>query len=252
MNIDSQYEKVYISSSIYLLNHELYAEKSGKDIKLKFNNWHHYMEDYDYQKLHRGWIKRLKSELSPHNSPWGVKECGGEGDCLFACIEEAFKNFYEPDNEDYSIENLRIKAAEQITKENFEMILETYKSENEIGEFSGGWEPDDIDSIEDLQNELKQCGNNFWGDHIIIQLLQKELDINFIILNDENEFAQKKYTIQRTCCNLDVNKKTIILSYYNNIHYQLVGHFNGKIMKTLFNYDEIPPEMLRIYQEDCY
>ena len=55
-------------------------------------------------------------------------------------------------------------------------------------------------------------------------------------LNDENEFAQKKYTVQRTCCNLNTNKKTIILSYYNNIHYQLVGYFNGKIMKTLFNY----------------
>jgi hypothetical protein len=155
------------------------------------------------------------------------------------------------DDESYSVENLRYKAASQITEQNYRLILETYKSEVEIGEFEGEWDPNSIQSKEDLQKEMMKCGDSFWGDHIIIQLLAQALELNFIILNDDNEFAEQNFRLQRIGLDLDKTRNTIILSYYSNIHYQLVGYFNGNYMQTLFPFHEIPPEMVQIYLEDC-
>ena len=73
------------------------------------------------------------SELSPKNSLWGIRDCGGEGDCLFLCIEEALKNFYEPEDDTYSVPNLRsITQAECVNEDNFEIILQNYKAEDNL------------------------------------------------------------------------------------------------------------------------
>src|SRR3989304_5163346 len=48
-----------------------------------------------------------------------------------------------------------------------------------------GWNPYQITGIDELKNELVKGGDNFWGDHIIIQLLGEALNVNFIILNSE-------------------------------------------------------------------
>lgn len=242
---------VYLTPNLFLKDNCLHYAESNKEIKLNRNNWHKYLAEYEYEKLSRGWKTRLKSTLSPRNSLWGIKDCGAEGDCLFLCIEEAIKNFYEPDEDTYSVVSLRNIAAEQITKDNFHLILETYKAEKESGEFDGFWDPEEISDIEELQTEIRKCGNSFWGDHIIIQLLSESLNLNFIILNDENELAHKKYSLQRTLSNLHPDRRTIILSYYSNCHYQLVGYFNGHRMQTVFNYEDIPEEMLKVYEEDC-
>ena len=244
--------ELYITSNLYLRNHSLYYETdSSKIIKLNRSNWHKYLNEYEYEKLSLGWKRRLKSKLSPKNSLWGIKDCGGEGDCLFLCIEEALKNFMEIDDDSYSVENLRYLAAKQITDHNFTLILETYKAEVETEEFDGEWDPNSIKSKEDLQKEMMKCGNSFWGDHIIIQLLAEALEVNFIILNDENEFATQNFRLQRIGIELNKSRKTIFLSYYSNVHYQLVGYFNGDFMQTVFNFNEIPPEMIQVYLEDC-
>ena len=94
---------------------------------------------------------------------------------------------------------------------------------------------------------MKECGNSFWGDHIFIQLLSEALKLNFIILNEENEYDTVEYNIQRTFTTLDTKRRTIILSYYSNIHYQLIGYFNGQRMQTVFNYEELPEEILKVY-----
>lgn len=241
--------KVFITPNLFLDHNQMYYEDT-KITKLNRSNWHRYLGDYDYEKLPLGWKKRLKSELSPKNSLWGVNDCGGEGDCLFLCIEEALKNFYSPEDDMYSVSNLRNLAAEQINEDNFAIILETYKAEQECDEFDGFWEPNSIKSSEELKNEIRKCGNSFWGDHIILQLLSEALKINFIILNDENEFASEEYSLQRTGCDLDTSRRTIILSYYFNVHYQLIGYFNGQRIQTLFNYEEIPNELLNIYKHN--
>ena len=145
--------EIYLTSNLYLKDKSLfYEENASKTVKLNRSNWHRYLTEYDYEKLPLGWKRRLKSKIYPKNSQWAIKDCGGDGDCLFLCIEEALKNFEELENESYSVENLRFKAASQITEENFRLILETYKSEVEIDEFEGEWEPNSIESIQDLQN----------------------------------------------------------------------------------------------------
>ncbi len=242
-------DNVYITSNLFLKENKLYYETDKGDIKLNRNNWHKYLKDYDYEKLPLGWKKKLKSKLSPKNSLWGIKDCGGDGDCLFLCIEEALKNYYEPHDETYSVSNLRSIAAEQINESNFKIILENYKAEEDSGEFDGFWEPSEIEFVEDLKDVVKECGNSFWGDHIIIQLLSEALKLNFIILNEENEYDDNNYSVQRTFNSLIPTRRTIILSYYSNIHYQLIGYFNGDRMQTIFNYEEIPEELINVYQK---
>ena len=143
----------------------------------------------------------------------------------------------------YDIATVRSLAASQINDDNFVIILESYKAELECGEFFGDWNPNKITCINDLQVEILKSGNNFWGDHILIQLLSEKLNINFIILNDEN------HNITSMCNDLKYDK-TIIIYYLDNLHFQLVGYFNGKIMQTVFKNSELPLGLLKKYQED--
>lgn len=243
--------EIYLTSNLFLKDNSLYYEISTSNtIKVSKNNWHYYLCDYDYEKLPLGWKKRLKSPTSK-NSLWGIKDCGGNGDCLFLCIGEALRDFYKLEDENYSVEKLREIAANMITDQNFIIILETYKAEAETEEFDGLWDPFSIKTKVELQNEIKKTGDSFWGDHIIFQLLAEALNLNFIILNDKNELAKQDFRLQRIGLNLRKDRKTIILSYYSNFHYQLVSYFNGNYMQTVFKYDEIPPEMLAVYMEDC-
>ena len=166
--------KIYLTPNLYLLNNKSYYEDDIQDNTFKLNNrnWHKYYLDYGYEKLELGWRKRLKSTKS-NNSLWGNKECGGGGDCLFSVVEEAFMDFSRPEDDYFTIENLRNLVSQEIDKNNFQLILETYKLEKENNEFNGYWNPDEIDTVEELRDKIRETGNSFWGDHIIIQLLEK-------------------------------------------------------------------------------
>ena len=241
---------IYLTPTLYLKDNQLYNEDNDKIIKLNNRNWHHYLNEYGYEKLELGWRKRLKS-LKSNNSLWGVMDCGGEGDCLFLCIEEAYKNFYNPTDDDFSVLNLRNMAAEKINENNFDFILENYKLEKQHGEFDGNWDPYSVKNIDDLKDKIKISGDTFWGDHIIIQLLEEALNINIIILNCENDFFLKKaFKIQSTGSNFDTSRRTVIISYCLNSHFQLIGYFNGNKMQTIFNNEELPTEMKKVYMED--
>ena len=71
----------------------------------------------------------------------------------------------------------------KLTKKIFIPILENYKLEKETLDFNGDWDPYMINNIEELKEQICKTGDNFWGDHIILQLLQKSLKFNVIILN---------------------------------------------------------------------
>ena len=77
----------------------------------------------------------------------------------------------------------------------------------------------------------------------MIQLLSEKLNINFIILNDES------HNITSMCNDLKYDK-TIIIYYLDNLHFQLVGYFNGKIMQTIFKNEELPIGLLSKYELD--
>ena len=258
-------DKFYVTDSLYYYNGKTYFESENKDIKLNNSNWFKYLKEYGWEKLPMGWRKRLKQENS--NSCYGLLECGADGDCLFHVIAEALNNSINYNNNIldslcyyYDAKNIREIAANQINKNNFRYILENYKIEKENMEFNGDWEPNDIKTIKNLKDEIKKEGNNFWGDHIILQLLQDKLEFNTIILNSEkldanmdsmlNLSIEKRFTVHPTGDSLDRFDRTIILYYIDGLHFQLVGYFDGNKMLTMFEKNELPKELLDVYCND--
>ena len=223
----------YLSGHIFNKNNKLYWEENGKKIKINKKNWKKYIEDFGWNSLELGWNRRFTKLLnvSKFNNSYCLKDCGEDGDCLFLCVAHAFNNTKTIDNHIYE-EEIRTKSSEGITDQNFKSILESYILEKNIGEFEGMWDPYTIENKEDLRKELIKSGNNFWGDHILMQLLSLKLEINFVILSD----------------NLTINvinnelkyPKTMFIFYIDNLHFQLVGYFNGRFIENIFFNDNIP------------
>jgi hypothetical protein len=232
-------EKYYISSDIYFdLNKKCFFKDLDEDRCLKINNknFKEVFDDYGWSELDFLWNIELGEEFM-------LLDCGANGDCLFHCLSEAINldNIYRGDISNlYDVQTLRTKASKEFTRENFELILQNYKIEKEVGEFQGDWDPESINSIEELQNELCKTGNNFWGDHIIIQLLSQALNVNIIVLNGDEDFEKLTYNTVET----QGSKGYIIIYFENNCHYKLVGKFNGKKIVSVF--PEIPENLLTL------
>jgi len=243
----------YLTDALFIKNGETYYDTK----KITKYNWHNYLSDYGWTKLSIGWKRRLKEERS-NNSCFGLLECGSDGDCLFHVLCEALNSQYLEKLRlpKYDVTKLRQLAASAITKDNFQFIIESYKLDYEENEYNflGEWDPNEINTISKLKDII--INSNMWGDHILLQLLQKKLKFNIIILNSENENNSNniddKFTIHPTASlDLDNNEKTIIIYYLNQYHFQLIGYFDGNIMKTLFKQDELPKIILEIYNKDC-
>lgn len=243
-------DEIYLTSNLYILNGKTYYRDDDKNRTIKINskNWHHYLSEYGWEKIDHGWIRIFNKYCgNKHkNSKWGILDCGGNGDCLFLAIAEAIN---EPD-----METIREMAAEQITEENFDHIIECYRLLVEEDEFLNEWDPYEINNYLELREELMKDGHNYWGDHIVLQLLENALDINFIILNSEeltedgervNKKLEERFKIHYMGNEIDLKRKTIILYYIDQCHFQLVGYFKDTYMCTLF--DEIPNELMRVY-----
>jgi len=245
----------YLTDSLYIKNGETFYESNNKIKKITKDNWHNYLDDYGWTKLCLGWKRRLK-ESDSKNSCFGLLECGSDGDCLFHVLCEALNSeFLEKLRlPKYDVDKLRQFAANEINKENFQFIIESYKLEYDDNQFdfTNDWDPYDIKNISQLKKII--ANNNIWGDHILLQLLQKKLKFNVIILNSENNNDSKnideKYTVHPTA-SIDSNEKTIIIYYLNQYHFQLIGYFDGHIMKTIFTNDELPKIMIDVYNKDC-
>jgi len=248
----------YLTDSIFIKEGETFYENEKNIKKINKSNWHKYLDDYGWSKLCLGWKKRLKED--GNNSCFGLLECGADGDCLFHVLCEALNSEYlfKLRLPKYNVELLRKLAASEINKENFNMILETYKLDYDENSFNimNSWDPYEIKHIGQFKKEILEGGDNFWGDHILLQLLQKKLKINIIILNSDNNKKtsnnDERFTIHPTASlDLNNNEKTIIIYYLDQYHFQLIGYFNGKIMKTIFLKNEIPDILLKIYNNDC-
>ena len=99
-----------------------------------------------------------------------------------------------------------------------------------------------INTIQKFKNIIKHSNNKYWGDYISISLLEKMLEINFLILNSENNNI---YYLGN-----DINKfpKTMILYYEDNIHFMLVGYFKNNKMITLFENNNLPNQIYELYK----
>lgn len=223
-------EEYYITEDLYFKNKCFYKYDNNKDKEIIINkkNWYKYLKEYGWEKIEEEWKNKLE------NNYVCLLECGSDGDCLFHVLSEALNfelifNYKIPKND---ICSLRELCANEINEGNFDIILESYRAENEFGEFFGEWDPNNINSIDELKLEIIKLGNNFWGDHILMQLLSTKLEINFVILSD----------------NLNINiinnelkyQKTIFIYYFDNLHFQLIGYFNGRYIETVFDNNNLP------------
>jgi len=247
----------YISDNLIIKNNKsFYIDSDDKLIKLNNNNWHKYFYDYGYIKLDYGWKKRLK-EYKKKNSCFGLLECGSDGDCLFHVLAEAFNNNLIINNliPKYDVQYFRNLISEEINDNNFDTILTSYKLEKENDEFNGLWDPFKINTKEELKKEIQICGNNFWGDHILIQLLQDKLNLNVILLNTNSlDYDNPNIYRIRPIAARDISQYDthVIINYEDSVHFQLIGYFDGNLMKTLFTKAELPQILLDVYFEDTH
>ena len=233
-------------SFFYLTNSLLYNFKdknyyyknseNSEPSKINCDNWEYAVKEY-------GWCDFEYEIEDILGTKFKMLECGGGGDCFFHCLSEAINlNLIYLNNSDdfFSIENVRSDVANMINKGNFDFIIQNYLIECENGEFQGDWDPTKIDSVSELQNEIKKCGDNFWADDVIISLISKCYKINFIVINTPDN--DDNISVIRLSSNY---YKNIIIYYDMACHYKLVGYFDGKKIKTIFTNNDIPEEVIK-------
>jgi hypothetical protein len=205
-----------------------------------------------------GWINLDYLWDIEFGEKWLMLECGADGDCLFHSISEALNlntiyNLNEENEENMhlqDIQSLRNLVSSKIDETNFSMILESYKLEEEMGEFQGDWSPNEISSIEELQAEIVKCNDNFWGDHIIIQLLSEALNLNIIVLNDMDLDINYENKLSFNTILQNPDYKYIILYFELGSHFKLIGNFDGAKMNVLFDCEPKELAELRIQNEE--
>jgi hypothetical protein len=233
-------DEYFLTSEIMIINNNIYYENDDEKIKILNKNWHKYLADLGWRKLNKKWIKKLNCFSKKKNCGvrWGIRSCGVEGDCLFDSISEAFNyNIYYDNNNTkdflYDALYIRNKVSECLNINNFDHIITLYRIGFLNGEYSNQWNPYMIETVDDLKKELQKSGENFIGDHIILELIMKAFDINIIIIDNTLNYINQ---------NFNKDRKTVILYYnYEEEDFKLMGLYDKKI-KTMFNFEDIPQE----------
>ena len=243
---------IYLTDKIIINEGKYYFENNKHRRLISDKDWHKKLDDIGWQKLDKSWIIRLNTlSKFKRNSKWGLLDCDTNGDCFYSVIAEAFNYYYRNIENHEMIHSIdvRRKISERFTKENFDYIMNIYKIENEMNEFYHKWNIENIKTCEDLKKELIKPGHNYWADHIIIQLFQEAFQVNIIILKNSN--LKKNSKVYSLGNELESNKKTIILSYIDQMHFKLIGYFNNNAIHTIFDYDKLPQEIIKVYHLDC-
>jgi hypothetical protein len=239
---------IYLSEDIVIKDSLCYY----KDKLIKNHNWHHILDELGWSKLHRQWITKLNkcqsaaasirdSSPYPTNSLFGSLECGGNGDCLFHCIAYSLNSVSD---EFYDYNDIRVGIADSITECQFNDIISCYRSMKDIDDFNESWDPYEITTLELFKQQVKEPGNAYWGDHLIIQLLTHVYNINIFILS-QNELLHT-FEPYLLCQTYDKTYNTILLLHENDSHFKLVGHFMG-MMHVNFTDKTLPLEIIRLF-----
>ena len=230
----------YLSENIYLHEDKLY--RNNKVIK-KYD-WHKKLNELGWTKLSLPLIKKLNTfcDIKYKNSQYGMLDCGKDGSCFFHCIAYALNTneIYKKEPCVYNSQDLRNILSNSISNQLFDQVIEIYKVLKDNDELYNTWDPYNI-KIQEFKNLIIDDKNIFWGDHILIGLLMKVLDINIIIINS-NEF-KNQYDIYNTMEKYNPEKFTIILIYENEYHFKLLGNFQENNMITYFSHRNLPKEV---------
>lgn len=234
--------RFYLDENVFIENDIFYYEDGSKITEIKERNWHIYLSNYGWNKLNKKWIVKLNkmTDEKKKNSRFGVLDCGADGDCLFHCISYAINN-----NKDTDTKKLRFELSEYITEDKFYEIIDIYRILKDSNSFDESWDPESI-TFEEFKILIKEGGNNYWGDFLILNILKEFLDINVVVLYS-NDFTNEYYYYP-ICHEYNDDKNTIILLYEEEIHFKLVGYFSGNKMITKFNKFSIPKEILTMVE----
>ena len=240
-------EEYYLTHDIRLINNKMEYRKNDIFIPIKKSNWHHVLSDYGWEKIYKSWIIILNkhSDCKERNSRYGVLDCESDGDCFFHCIANAL-NERDINKENYYISNdIRKMISDNITSDQYDFIINTYRIMKDADDFSEDWDPYEINSLEDFKEMIETSGHIYWCDFMLLQLLCEILKINIYILNT-NEY-ENDYSIYNTMCEYKREYDNIFLILENNSHFKLLGYFKDKMI-SYFKNENIPIELKRLFK----
>jgi hypothetical protein len=240
-------EEYYLTDNIRLYNDKMEYKKDDIFLPVKKYNWHHILNEYGWEKIHKPWIMKLNqlSVTKEKNSRFGMLDCESDGDCFFHCIANSL-NERDINTDNYYIsDDIRKLISDNITQEQFNLMITTYRIMKDADDFSEKWDPYEIDTLEDFKNTLNTSGHSYWGDFMLLQVLSKILKVNIYILNT-NEY-QNEYNVYHTMCEYKRDYDNIFLLLENDCHFKLVGYFDEKMI-TYFRSDEMPIELKKLVE----
>lgn len=222
--------------------------KTEKDFKqIKYHNWHHVLNEYGWEKIHKSWIIRLNrlSNNKEKNSRYGVLDCDSDGDCFFHCIANALNEKERDNNIFYNSDDIRNIISDNLTQEQYDMIIGYYRIMKDADDFSEDWDPYQIKSLDDFKIKISTSGHEYWGDYILLQVLMNILKCNIFIMNCNT--CNNDFSIYNTLNDYIPTYDSIFLIYENNCHFKLVGYFNDKMI-SYFNNNNLPKELKSLYR----
>ena len=240
-------EEYYLTDNIRLYNDKMEYKKDDMFLPVKKYNWHHILNEYGWEKIHKPWIMKLNqlSVTKEKNSRFGMLDCESDGDCFFHCIANSL-NERDINTDNYYIsDDIRKLISDNITQEQFNLMITTYRIMKDADDFSEKWDPYEIDTLEDFKNTLNTSGHSYWGDFMLLQVLSEILKVNIYILNT-NEY-QNEYNVYHTMCEYKRDYDNIFLLLENDCHFKLVGYFDEKMI-TYFRSDDIPIELKKLVE----
>ena len=240
-------EEYYLTDNIRLKD-DIMEYKSGDNFKqIKTYNWHHVLNEYGWEKIHKRWIIILNrlSDSKSKNSRYGILDCDSDGDCFFNCIANALNEKERENDIIYNSDDIRNMISENLTEEQYDMIIGYYRIMKDADDFSEDWDPYQIKSLDDFKIKISTSGHEYWGDYILLQILMNILKCNIFILNCNT--YNNDYSIYNTLNDYNKSYDSIFLLYENNCHFKLVGYFDDKII-SYFNDNTIPHELKKLYR----
>jgi hypothetical protein len=240
-------EEYYLTDNIRMINDKMEYREYDIFKIIKNHNWHHVLSEYGWQKINKPWITKLNklSKLKEKNSLYGVLDCETDGDCFFHCIANALNERDRETNNYYDSNDIREIISDNITEEQYDTIIGYYRIMKDADDFSEGWDPYSIHSIEEFKDKIKTSGHEYWGDHILLQVLINILRINVFILNCNSLIND--YSVYNTLSDYNPEYGSIFLIYEDMCHFKLLGHFNGKMI-SYFTDSALPYELRKLYE----
>lgn len=240
-------EEYYLTDNIRFKN-DIMEYRIGDNFKqIKTHNWHHVLNEYGWEKIHKRWVIILNrlSESKSKNSRYGMLDCDSDGDCFFHCIANALNEKERENNIIYNSDDIRNMISENLTEEQYDMIIGYYRIMKDADDFCEDWDPYQIKSLDDFKIKISTSGHEYWGDYILLQILMNILKCNIFILNCNN--YNNDYSIYNTLNDYNKSYDSLFLLYENNCHFKLIGYFDEKII-SYFNDNTIPQELKNLYR----